>query len=236
MNPFASKVNFVRMESDSGRAFVRKIYGPCALGTGIPIPDERRIVEARVLDLLFPISEGGQIKVPRVIDIGTNYLDIELINHRNAFQNLPFHDQVISSPLWHHLGVWLRTVEVKLHECIALLYRDLWEVQAQCASILNTLKTPALHIENIEKHTVSLGDVGLKNLIITPDLLYAIDFEFCHVSLPGRDAGQLCSQLAANREFAVMNQVEAGYTQAGGRMRDLSFWKTAFGRYYGRPD
>jgi len=212
---------------------VRKTYGDIAAHTGIPVPVARIAIEERIMEMLGRESFAG-FKVPRVLGKGVRHLDLEFIDGLPAIETLSFQSTLDGRSRWQQLGVGLAQVERSLQARSSELFSGLFSVQSQCARIINGIKCGfELVPRRGESRWGSLGDVGLRNILVAQHATYLLDFEFAHFSRRSRDVGQLVSQLNSFERNDLALAVEGGYLSVVPEASmDLSFWKAAFFQYY----
>jgi hypothetical protein len=231
---YPSLVNSVCKLWQGSRAMVRKEYGEIALKTGIAVPLKRMLIEGRMVQVLGKESFSG-FKVPKILGWGENYLDFELIDGvlaSDALAGVGMSDWLWR---WQSIGVGLALAELYLQAHAADIFDGLVAVQDQCANIMNARKCKGVVFGGgCERLWVSMGDVGVKNIILGETHTYLLDFEFAHFSRRARDVGQLVSQLVSLGATDLAAAVWRGYlTVASDAEADLDFWKSAFDNYYG---
>ena len=230
MKTYTSIVNYVTQREHGGENLIVKKFFEAALVTKIAVPVERALIEYRVLDALkdfSPICSKISVPAVREFDRVSNVLYLEIVKGKtlnDAWESVP-------QQRFFELGQWIFFVEYYLTTIQEKLFDGLWEVQFQIAEILSALKGSVsskkfnLYVEP----TVSLGDVGLKNIIVDDCNTFFIDFEFAHIALPGRDLANLAVQLQCK---ARIFELCSGYRSAGGNLVFVQFWKDAFKAYY----
>ncbi|MFP5473281.1 MAG: hypothetical protein ACLGJD_06545 [Gammaproteobacteria bacterium] len=226
---FSSIVNKVNLTKSGDTSAIRKQYFNIALRTGISLPPERKEIEVRTLTLLRSIKK--EIKTPEILYCGEDYIEIQYIKGPLALHVM----QQAAGDLcqqFESLGSSLAICEEFLFENRNRLFDGLIHIQNQCAETLKRFKTPRLELRPQQYDSVSTGDMGLKNLIYSSPDLYAIDFEFCHLSKRGRDTAQLFSQLNLLGKFEQAAALVNGYQRKGGSFSDISFWSPHFADYY----
>jgi len=228
-----SVVNQVTLINTDNVTFIRKKYFTQSLRLGIPIDIRRSEVEARVLEALPSIMADYPIHTPRILSVSQNQIEMEYIkgNALNTYKD-PF---FATNNEWRELGKWLATLETRLFKHKSILFSDLFEVQKNSAGIMAKIKTPELH-PNTENGSISLGDVGLKNLLWT-DNFHPIDFEFCHESSPGRDVAQLSAHMQktwCDSTHEPIKWLTMGYSDGGGSVSSMLRWQHEFLKYYER--
>lgn len=231
---YPSLVNSVIQVRQGVHTRVRKEYGEVAVKTGIPIPIERKLIEERVLHTLGHESFFG-FKVPKIVGSGVRHLDFNLLEGSLAIEILADQNMPVRAERWYSIGVGLARAENYLQAHANEIFEGLLSTQKQCANIMRERKYQGLFIgEEDELTWVSMGDVGVRNIILGETDTYLLDFEFAHFSRRARDVGQLVSQLISLGVAELAIAVEAGYlntTPSAGA--DLYFWKSAFANYYG---
>ena len=175
MHRFESIVNHVSLVSETNGGYVEKKYADIALGTGIPVPLLRFEIEHRVLEHLQSIKDASaiHISVPKVHEVNAiaPSLKIQYIKGETLSNKLRKGESLGGD--FFQLGRWLRFVEVELYSHRDDIFHDLWQVQAETANVMAALKgefQSQVALCRIEK-SVSLGDVGLDNLIWSPPTL-----------------------------------------------------------------
>lgn len=231
---YPSLVNSVVQIKQGTHTRVRKEYGEIAVQTGVPIPIERKLVEERIVRALGRESFSG-FKVPKIVENGDRHLDFDFIDGSLAIENLSGINMPNWVARWHLIGSSLAQAEKYLQNHAKEIFDGLIPTQKQCARVMKERKYQGLIInEENELKWVSMGDVGVKNIIIGETDIYLLDFEFAHFSRRARDAGQLISQLISLDATGLAMAVEAGYLHdAADAGVDLNFWKGAFAKYYG---
>lgn len=231
---YPSLVNCVYRAGDGHLEMVRKEYGEVALRTGVPVPLERKVIEERMLDVLGRERFLG-FKVPAVIGSGDRYLDLEVVQGLLAIDVIDFENVHGWVDRWCSVGEGLALAEEYLKVHSGYIFEGLHLVQEWCAQIMNGMKCDqAVGGAGGDCVWVSMGDVGVRNIIINESHTYLFDFEFAHLSRRARDAGQLCAQLVSLGHNKLAASVEAGYLGVSrSALNDLSFWKFAFSKYYG---
>jgi|GEM_PF-2043516 len=238
MSKFESIVNHVSLVSETNGCYVEKRYADIALGTGIPIPLLRFEVEHRILDNLQSINDASaiHISVPKVHEVNafTPSLKIKYIEGETLSNQLRKEGTLGGD--FFQLGRWLRFAEVELYSKRDDIFRGLWKIQAETAKVMAALKGEFQSLVTVyyTEKSVSLGDVGLDNLIWSPAKLWVIDFEFAHVSIAARDIGQLWAQLDVNlnKPNNIGKRLIEGYVSAGGSLVLAQAWKDTFYFYY----
>lgn len=237
MRRFESIVNHVTLISEIKGSYVEKKYTDIALGTGIPVPLLRFEVERRVLKNLQSIKDTSaiHISVPKVQEVNPVMpsLKMQYIKGDTLSKLLRKGESVVFD--FFQLGCWLRLVEVELYLRRDDIFHGLWQVQAETASVMAALKGKFQSTSPIvEERSVSLGDVGLDNLIWASPKLWVIDFEFAHVSIAARDIGQLLAQLDVNinQSNKFGNSLIEGYVSGGGNSLLAYAWRDIFCGYY----
>lgn len=230
---YPSLVNCVYRTGAGPVERVRKEYGEFAVRTGVSVPLERKVIEERMLDVL---RRGGFLgfKVPAVIGGGDRYLDFEVVRGPLAIDVVNVEMVHAWVDRWYSIGESLALAEEYLKTHSGYIFEGLYPVQERCAQIINEMKCGRFVVGGLgDCSWVSMGDVGVRNIIINESHTYLFDFEFAHLSRRGRDAGQLCAQLISLGNDKLAASVEAGYLSvSNSALDDLSFWKFAFSGYY----
>lgn len=228
---FNSLVNKVGLVCLSDGVAIQKEYSEIARGTGIPVPQRRSFIERNVLNQLKKYT-SLKFKVPELID--ASYLPskiyLEFIDGEKIGPS-----SIISPSLFREFGEWLSVVEKKLFDFKEDIFRDVWEVQLEVSNILRAYKGGIIPNGYEGYFGVSLGDVGVENLIRIKEseTLFLLDFEFCHISVLGRDVGQLAAQmevLGFNQKY--INELLVGYSQSDLHKELACKWKDIFKKYY----
>ena len=233
MQRFNSVVNTVELVTSESGSFVRKQYKDTAIATGIKVPIKRVEIEINVLDFLKnqKSSISNFISVPRIlnVDLSMPFIEIEYINGETLFEILEGGNTLKCN--FFEVGQWLHHFENQLFNNYQNLFEGLSSTQNEIASILESYK--GCFKDKNEKHSVSLGDVGFKNLIWASSRLWAIDFDFAHVAVAGRDVGQLLAQLETrNMDKKLSQDLINGYLKDGGCLNLIESWKDIFSKYY----
>lgn len=230
---FSSLVNRVVLKESGAMPFVEKAYTDIAIGTGIPVPIARWKVEKRILFALNNLEdlEPSNIKVPKIIEFNENIpsINLEFIQGQKITTELDIPPQ-----LFHQLGQWLGKLEKLFYKQRNEIFEGLWDTQKHCGLIISKLKGGISSYEAQESdYGFSLGDVGLKNIIYSNTRLYLLDFEFGHISLLGRDVGQLSAQLSVfNYNLDYKKNLVRGYCEVGGEELNVVAWMNIFKSYY----
>jgi len=238
MHRFESIVNHVSLVSETSGNYVEKKYANIALGTGIPVPLLRFEIEYRVLKHLRSIADASaiHISVPKVHEINVigSSLKIQYIKGETLAHKLRKGEQLKGD--FFQLGRWLRLAETELYSHRDNIFDGLWQVQKKTAGVMAALKgeiQAPVALSHPEK-SVSLGDVGLDNLIWSSTKLWVIDFEFAHLSIAARDIGQLLAQLDVklNQSNIFGKNLIEGYVSTGGNSVLAEAWREIFSNYY----
>jgi tRNA A-37 threonylcarbamoyl transferase component Bud32 len=230
---FSSLVNRVVLRKSGVIPFVEKVYTDIAICTGIPVPIARWKVEKRILFALDNLKnwELPNIKAPKIIEFNENIpsINLEFIQGQKITPDL-----YIAPQLFHQLGQWLGKIEKLFYKQRNEIFEGLWDTQKHCGLIISKLKGVVSSDEPQESdYGFSLGDVGLKNIIYSNTKLYLLDFEFGHISLLGRDVGQLAAQLSVfNYNLDYKNNLLKGYYEVGGDELKVAAWTEIFKSYY----
>jgi tRNA A-37 threonylcarbamoyl transferase component Bud32 len=231
--PYPSMVNSVFKYHQGTHARVRKVYGEVAIKTGVSVPLERKLIEERMLRIIGSADFLG-FKVPKILGSGDRHLDFELLAGPLALDTLeePYLPERVER--WRSIGASLAQAEVYLQNHATDIFHGLTSIQKQCAQIMGNRKHKGVSVGKENEHLwVSMGDVGIRNIIIGRTDTYMLDFEFAHLSRRARDAGQLISQLESTGANELSKAVETGYlTIAEFAEVDLNFWKSTFTKYY----
>jgi tRNA A-37 threonylcarbamoyl transferase component Bud32 len=229
---FSSLVNDVSLMSVDGVLFIRKKYHAAALGTGVSLPIERATIEKRVLLALESLNDSV-IRTPKILGEGEYFLDMEYVKGDRLDSLFPLSQELAQSDLWFRLGCWLARMERTLTSFAPVIFDEVLAVQGECGLILNERKTSSVKWDDSKNVVVSLGDVGVRNIILNNNIFYLMDFEFCHYSRAGRDVGQLAAQLLSFSAGFSSAMVIDGYRSVGGDDTDVDFWVKSFKEYYG---
>lgn len=231
---YPSLVNCVYRAGNGPVERVRKEYGEVAAQTGVPVPLERKVIEERMLEVLGQERFLG-FKVPAVIGCGDRYLELEFVQGLLAVDVVGVELVQGWADRWCSIGEGLALAEDYLKVHSGYIFEGLHHVQERCARIMNEMKCDRVALRGgYGCVSVSMGDVGIHNIIFNELHNYLIDFEFAHLSRRARDAGQLCAQLVSLGRGGLAASVEAGYLGVSKfALDDLSFWKLAFSKYYG---
>lgn len=230
---FSSLVNKVVLKKIGSIQFVEKAYTDIAIGTGIPVPIARWQIEKRILFALGNLKnmEPSNIKVPKIIEFNENIpsINLEFIQGQKITTDLHIDPQ-----LFKQLGQWLGKIEKLFYKQRSEIFEGLWDTQKHCGLIISKLKGGISSDEAQESHYgFSLGDVGLKNIVYSNAKLYLLDFEFGHISLLGRDVGQLSAQLSVfHYNLDYKNNLLRGYYEVGGDELNVAAWAEIFKSYY----
>lgn len=225
-----SIVNVVQCISVGERKIVRKVYGDCAVKRGIPVPIHRSTVEARVVAELGRCGGVNSVRAPALLAEGQRFNVFSFLPGKQLDQLSEAELRAIPAFHWAALGHWLRRVECFLYSRKEKIFGCLMDTQLECGEIMRALKTPAL--TQVGGGSVSLGDVGVKNLLWDGVAFSAVDFEFAHLCASGRDVAQLSCQLYFMG--VDVGAIVGGYIAAGGSSAAYAVWFDAFKGYYGK--
>jgi len=227
-----SKVNCVAKITHPGKPpFVRKIYGPQAVSTGIALPVRRSLIERRVSAELVRRSRSTSHGVAVVACTAST----SLMNTMPYIEGYPLRSLRVSkwpkSNQLRKLGKFIAETERGIG---IPFFRGLLLTSQRLGQIIRLYKTGSSAVRN--GRYFSFGDATLANVLSTPKGLHLLDFEFAHLSDGGFDIGMLTAEIdqLIKRGMALRYARAAliqGYISAGGKLADVLMWRARLTKY-----
>jgi len=227
-----SKVNSVAKITHPGRPpFVRKIYGPQAIGTGIALPVRRSLIERRVSAELARRSRSTRYGV----SVAACTARTSLMSIMPYIEGYPL--RLLCASKWpksnqlRNLGKFIAETERGIG---IPFFRGILLTSQRLGQIIRLYKTGSTAVRR--GRYFSFGDVTLANLLSTQKGLHLLDFEFAHLSHGGFDIGMLTAEIdqLIKRGMALRYARTAliqGYISAGGKLGAVLMWRARLTKY-----
>lgn len=192
-----SVVNKVELLDVSGDLVVRKIYGSNARMTGIRLPLRRAVVERRMIELLatVPYQKFSSVRTPRLYSAETSKTETMLVYVEGRTLRGESTLRWPKPEIFEEIGRFIRSVECSELFSVRSIFSGLGDIEAKSREILLRYKIGNELPVFCEDAVLTLGDVGLKNMLYDDCGVTLIDFEFARRETPGFDVGQLSAEL-----------------------------------------
>lgn len=224
---FRSSTNDVSAIRFGRHAAVRKVYREVTKVGSLAYPIERFRIEANMLRVLRRLF-ADLLEVPPLLGSGDDppHNVISLLNGSPLRdlrpESWPSPDRFLS------LGMCLARAARTSEGMTAALFSGLEEVQSACGRVLSDYKGVPVAFADAPP-SLSIGDVGIQNILCVESGLGLIDFEFAHRASVGKDAGIFIAELKAHEQIwglspAYREHLLDGYCSEGADPAPAERW------------
>ena len=232
---FPSGVNYVSMEQEGGKPYIKKRYEIRLKDYPEDWPLSRGDVEAELMVLLRSMTEGTRFRVPKVLHrTPPDLLTMEFCPGERL-RDLPL-DKLPDKDLWTQLFELLYRIQQIPWDAFSPSLQRALEAQWPIWDCMRRWKTDRSTFTEPPHTCLCLGDVSLNNLLYDGDKICLIDFECAHWGCAGYDVGLLTAAAGVFWEgqpiLDVVNEAFISCNADESWKESCMFWKGRLWHYY----